>query len=54
MNTNNSTNIRKILKWFLGMPSETQRSCLMKKTGREKSRDTAPFNSIYIMEESVN
>ncbi len=30
-NTNNSTNIRKNLKSFLGMPIGTRRSCLMKK-----------------------
>jgi hypothetical protein len=54
MNTNNSMNIRKNLKSFLGMPIRTRRSCLMKKTGHEKSRGTVPFNSVYIMEESVN
>jgi hypothetical protein len=42
-NTNNSTNIRKNSKSFLGMPFGTRRSCLMKKTGDEKSRDTVPL-----------
>jgi hypothetical protein len=36
-------NIRKNLKSFLGMPIGTRRSCLMKKTGHEKSRDTVPL-----------
>jgi hypothetical protein len=31
MNTNNSTNIQKNLKSFLGMPIETRRSSMMKK-----------------------
>jgi hypothetical protein len=43
MNANNSTNIRKKSKSFLGMPLRTRRSCLMKKPGREKSRDTVPL-----------
>jgi hypothetical protein len=42
-NSNNSTNIRKNLKSFLGMPTETRKSYLMKKTGHEKSRDTVPL-----------
>jgi hypothetical protein len=45
-NTNNSTNIRKNSKSFLGMPIGTSRSCLMKKTGHEKSRDTVPLKFI--------
>jgi hypothetical protein len=43
--TSNSTIIRKNLKSFLGMPIGTRRSCLMKKTGHEKSRDTVPLRS---------
>jgi hypothetical protein len=39
-NSNNSTNIRKNSKSFLDVPIGTRRSCLQKKTGDEKSRDT--------------
>jgi hypothetical protein len=39
-NTNNFTNIRKNSKIFPGMSIGTRRSCLMKKTGHEKSCDT--------------
>jgi hypothetical protein len=42
-NTNNSTNIRKYSKSFLGLPTGTRRSCLMEYTGEEKSRDTVPL-----------
>ncbi len=42
-NTNNSTNIRKNSKSFLGIPIGTRRSCLVKKTKHEKSRDTVPL-----------
>ncbi len=49
-NTNNSTNIIKNLKLFLGLPIGTRISCLMKKTGHEKSRDTVPLNAkIYCL-----
>jgi hypothetical protein len=41
---NNSTNIRKNTKSFLGMPIGTRRSCMMIKTGGEKSRDTVPLS----------
>jgi hypothetical protein len=44
MNTNNSMNIRKNSKSFLGMPIGTRRSCLKEKTEDEKSRDTVPLN----------
>jgi hypothetical protein len=43
-NTNNSTNICLDSKSFLGMPIGTRRSCLMKKTGGQKSRDTVPLS----------
>ncbi len=39
-NTNNSMNTQNNSKSFLGMPIGTRRSCLMKKTGHEKSHDT--------------
>jgi hypothetical protein len=39
-NSNNSMNFRKNSKSLLGMPIGTRKSCLMKKTGHEKSRDT--------------
>ncbi len=42
-NTNKSTNIRKNSKSFLGMPIGTRRSCLLKKTVHEKSRETVPL-----------
>ncbi len=42
-NTNNSTNIRKNSKLFLCMPIGTRSSCMIKKTGDEKSRDTVPL-----------
>jgi hypothetical protein len=35
-NTNNSTNIQKYSKSFLGMPIGTRKSCLLKKTGHKK------------------
>ncbi len=47
-NTNNSTNILKKSKSFLGLPIGTRRSCLMKKTGHEKSRDTVPLKVDYL------
>jgi hypothetical protein len=43
-NTNNFTNNRKNSISFLGMPIGTRRSCLKKKTGDEKSRDTVPLH----------
>jgi hypothetical protein len=52
MNTNNSTNIRKNSKSFLGMPIETRRSCLMKKTGHKKSRDTSPVQVTMYREDA--
>jgi hypothetical protein len=47
-NTNNSSNTRKNSKSFLGMPIWTWRSCLTKKTGHEKSRDTVPLNRVVL------
>jgi hypothetical protein len=44
MNTNNSANIRKDSKPFLGMPVGTRRSCLMKRTRDEKFCDTVPVS----------
>jgi hypothetical protein len=46
MNTNNFTNILKNSKSFLGMPIGTRRSCSMKKTADEKSRDTVLLSEI--------
>jgi hypothetical protein len=43
-NTNNSTNIRKNSKLFLGMLIGIRKSCLMKKTEDEKSRDNVPLS----------
>jgi hypothetical protein len=43
MNKNNSTNIRKNSKSFLGMHIGTRRSCLKKKTRHEKFCDTVPL-----------
>ncbi len=43
-NWNNSSNIRKNSKSFLGVSNGTRRRCLMKKTGVKKSRDTVPLN----------
>ncbi len=37
--------IQKISTSFLGLPIGTGRSCLMKKTGGEKSRDTVPLST---------
>jgi hypothetical protein len=49
--TNNSTNIRKNSKSFLGMSIGTRGSCWMKKkTGHEKSRDTVPFKALFLFE----
>jgi hypothetical protein len=45
------TNIRKNSKSFLGMPIGTRRSCLMEKTGDEKSRDTVPLSSEWILKD---
>jgi hypothetical protein len=48
-NTNISTRIRKNSKLFPDVPIWTRRSCLMKKTGVKKSRDTAwhcSFNTV--------
>ena len=42
-NSNNSSNIRKNSKSFLGVSNGTRRRCLMKKTGVKKSRDTVPL-----------
>ncbi len=44
-NTNNSSNIRKNLKSFLGVSNGTRRRCLMKKTRVKKSRDTIPLRN---------
>jgi hypothetical protein len=44
-NSNNSLNIRKNSKSFLGVSIGTRRRCLMKKTRVKKSRDTVPLNS---------
>ncbi len=41
-NSNNSLNIRKNLKSFLGVFNGTRRRCLMKKTRVKKSCDTVP------------
>jgi hypothetical protein len=46
-NTNNSTNIRKTSKSFLGMPIRNRRSCSMKKTGDEKSRDPVSLRRYF-------
>jgi hypothetical protein len=43
-NSNNSSNIRKNSKSFLGVSNGTRRRCLMKKTRVKKSRDTIPLN----------
>ncbi len=43
MNANNSTDILKNSKSFLGLSIGTRRSCLMKKTGHKISRDTVPL-----------
>ncbi len=43
-NSNNSSNIRKNSKSFLGVSNGTRRRCLMKKTRGKKSRDTIPLN----------
>jgi hypothetical protein len=40
MPMNNSTNIQKNSKSFLGMSIMTKRNCSIKKNGDEKSRDT--------------
>ena len=45
-NSNISTNIRTNSKSFLGMSTGIRRSCLMKKTGDKKSRDTVPLSSL--------
>ncbi len=41
-NSNNSSNIRKNSKSFLGVSNETRRRYLMKKIRVKKSRDTVP------------
>jgi hypothetical protein len=46
-NSNNSSNIRKNSKSFLGVSNGTRRRCLMKKTGVKKSRDTVPLTSDF-------
>jgi hypothetical protein len=51
-NTNNSTNILKKSKLFLGLPIGTRRSCLIKKTGHEKSRDTVPLRFLRFLRHS--
>ncbi len=45
-NSNNSLNIRKKLKSFLGLSNGTRRRCLMKKTRVKKSRDTIPLKGL--------
>jgi hypothetical protein len=47
MNMNNSRNIQKNLILFLDMPIRTRRSCLKKKIGDEKSRDTVPLMNFW-------
>jgi hypothetical protein len=47
-NSNNSSNIRKNSKSFLGMSNGTRRRCLMKKTRAKKSRDTVPLNTYTV------
>jgi hypothetical protein len=44
-NSNNSSNIQKNSKSFLGMSNGTRRRCLMKKTRIKKSRDTVPLST---------
>ncbi len=41
--SNNSSNIRKNSKSFLGVSKETRRRCFMKKNRVKKSRDTVPL-----------
>ncbi len=42
-NSNNSLNIKKNLKSFLGVSGGTRRICMIKKTRVKKSRDTVPL-----------
>ncbi len=49
-NSNNSSNIRKNSKSFLGVSNGTRRRCLMKKTGVKKSRDTVPLKVEFLGE----
>jgi hypothetical protein len=43
-NSNNSSNIRKNLKFFLGVYNGNRRRCLMEKNIVKKSRDTVPLS----------
>ncbi len=43
INSNNSLNIQKNYKSFLGVSNGTSRRCLMNKTKVKKSRDTVPL-----------
>jgi hypothetical protein len=45
-NSNNSSNIRKNSKSFLGVSNGTRRRCLIKKTSFKKSRDTVPLKRL--------
>ncbi len=45
-NSNNSSNIRKNSKSFLGVSNGTRRKCLMIKTRVKKSRDTVPLSQL--------
>ncbi len=47
-NSNNSSNIRKNSKSFLGVSNGTRRRCLMKKTRVKKSRDTIPLKANFV------
>jgi hypothetical protein len=47
-NSNNSLNIQKNLKSFLGWSNGTRRKCLMKKTRVKKSRDTVPLSFFLV------
>ncbi len=48
MTTNNTTNIQENSKSSLGMPLGTRKSCLMKKTGDEKSHDAVPLKQVKL------
>ncbi len=62
-NSNNSSNIRKISKTFLGVSNGTRRRCLMKKNRVKKSHDTvslmsgsypSPINYMTVFETSTH
>ncbi len=46
-NSNNSSNIQKNSKSFLGVFNGTRRRCLMKENHSKKSRDTVPLMKIF-------